>query len=77
MLMNQWNYQPKNTKIALYYELLRVPSELLTNARKYILKVADLTEIPTVDVSFMKLALQGYKTLGKSLVYLHGLGAIV
>jgi hypothetical protein len=29
-------------KIALYYELLRLPLELLANARKYILKVADL-----------------------------------
>ncbi len=46
------------TKIALYYELLRVSSELLTNARKYILKVADLTEIPTADVSLAKFAVR-------------------
>jgi hypothetical protein len=48
----------RQQQIALYYELLRVASELLTNARKYILKVADLTGIPTVDVSFAELAVR-------------------
>jgi hypothetical protein len=52
-------------EIALYYELLRGASELLANARKYILKVADLTGISTETCFVYKACpCEDKKTLG-------------